>query len=293
LVPLAVFALAACGENETRTETRDLRTFDVQSEPASSTVAETAAPPPPPNVSPSAAPGVAFNYRYDYRLPRDRIARVQEAHAQMCERLGLARCRITGMRYTLQDERHIDATLALALEPSIARQFGREAEGVVTRSDGTLVNMEIGGRDVGTGIARAGRNAAAVRRELAQVQADLDRARLQASTRDRLLAQAEQLRSELRGLEASQEAGREELATTPMVLNYGSGATIPGITGSPLRDALRDSGDNFTFALAALVRLISILLPWLLALGLAVWLTFRVAAWRARRESRLAPTETA
>ena len=47
--------------------------------------------------APTAAPGVAFNYRYAFRLAAPRIAEVQEQHAQMCERLTVARCRITGM----------------------------------------------------------------------------------------------------------------------------------------------------------------------------------------------------
>lgn len=289
---LILLLLAACGQQGTKTSTKDLTVFDVQDEAATESVAVSApGAPPPPDIGPSAAPGVAFNYRYDYRVAAPRISGVQEAHAQMCERLGLARCRITGMRYTVQDERHVDASLSLALEPSIARRFGRETEAAVTRANGALVNMEIGGRDVGTGIARAGRDAAAIRRELAQAERDLDRPGLNASTRERLLTQADQLRRELQALEASQDAGREELATTPMVINYGSGADVPGIAGSPLRDALRDSGDNFTFALAALVRLISILLPWVLTLALAVWLTFRVAAWRQRRDARAAATE--
>lgn len=52
-----------------------------------------------PNVGVTAAPGVAFNYQYAFRLAPTRIAEVQEQHAQMCERLTVARCRITGMFY--------------------------------------------------------------------------------------------------------------------------------------------------------------------------------------------------
>ncbi len=57
-----------------------------------------------PNVRVSAAPGVAFNYRYAFRVPDAKIAAVQEEHAAACETLGLSRCRITGMRYSLIDE---------------------------------------------------------------------------------------------------------------------------------------------------------------------------------------------
>src|SRR5687767_9511642 len=98
--------LAACSQPSDR-QSEDLQTYDSREEPAAMQVA----PPPPmsppapasrdqdaaaeqaggPNISVSAAPGVAFNYRYAFRLPNARIAPAQEAHAAMCEKLGIAR----------------------------------------------------------------------------------------------------------------------------------------------------------------------------------------------------------
>ena len=51
-----------------------------------------------PGVNVTSAPGVAFNYSYAFRLPGNRISQVQEAHAAACEKLGIDKCRITGMR---------------------------------------------------------------------------------------------------------------------------------------------------------------------------------------------------
>lgn len=58
-----------------------------------------------PGIAVTAAPGVAFNYRYGFRLPPRAIAAVQEAHASTCEKLGIARCRITGMDYPVPPRR--------------------------------------------------------------------------------------------------------------------------------------------------------------------------------------------
>lgn len=63
-----------------------------------------------PNINVSSAPGVAFNYRYAFRLPNSRISAAQEAHAAMCEKLGVTRCRITGMRYSVVNERDVSAS---------------------------------------------------------------------------------------------------------------------------------------------------------------------------------------
>jgi len=128
-----------------------------------------------PNVGPTAAPGVAFSYRYAFRLGAARIAQVQERHAAMCERLTVARCRITGMLYRVAGERDIEAMLALKVDPAGARHFGREAAGVVVQAEGMLTESEIGGTDAGAAIQAAGRNLAELEAELARLEARLRR----------------------------------------------------------------------------------------------------------------------
>src|SRR5215218_7464252 len=74
--------------------------------------AESSRAPRPPGVAPTAAPGVAFNYRYAFRLPAENIGRVQEEHAQACEKLGVEHCRITAMNYRDDGDWHVEAQLA-------------------------------------------------------------------------------------------------------------------------------------------------------------------------------------
>ena len=57
-----------------------------------------------PNISPTAAPGVAWRYSYNYQLRDEVISRVQEAHASACEALGTAKCRITGLSYSVGED---------------------------------------------------------------------------------------------------------------------------------------------------------------------------------------------
>ena len=106
-VPLSGLLLVttACGGGGgERRASEDLRTMDVQEARSSDHDMAAPASPPPPGIAPSAAPGVAFNYRYAFRLPGERISAVQEQHAAACEKLGLDRCRITGMRYRLVND---------------------------------------------------------------------------------------------------------------------------------------------------------------------------------------------
>src|SRR5687767_4309148 len=97
LVP--ILALAACGQESRQTSSSDLKTYNAEEAPpmdaqmappsAPSDQAERMAPP---GISVTAAPGVAFNYRYGFSLPAERVSSVQEQHAQLCEKIGIAQC---------------------------------------------------------------------------------------------------------------------------------------------------------------------------------------------------------
>lgn len=228
-----------------------------------------------PQISPTAAPGVAFAYRYGFRLPPGRIAGVQERHAQLCERLGAARCRISGMLYRVVDSQNVEARLELRLDPALARQFGRTGAEMVSRAEGMLVESEISGTDAAGAIRIAGRDISALEGDLARIEARLRPAGR--SARPELDYQAQQLRDRIRDLRADREADRESLATTPMLLQYGAGRLVPAATPAErpaLKDALDRSIGNLLGGLGILLIVLVTLLPWA-AVGLAGW-------WAAR-----------
>ena len=270
---LPVLLLASCGQGGEQSETS---TTDAQAGNMTTSDIVDSASPNGPGVNITAAPGVAFNYRYAFRLPSNRIAGVQERHAQMCEALGLARCRITGMRYRLENERDISAMLELKLDPSIARNFGKSATAVVSKSDGMLVDQEISGVDAGAAITQANSSEAGIRDDIAKIETELRRPGLSNIVRDRLLAEVADLRTQIRSVGATRAADRESLARTPMLFNYGSGSLIPGFDStSPIRDAIGGASANFAGAIAFIVTLLAALLPWVLLLALGLWIARR------------------
>jgi hypothetical protein len=252
---------------------------DEQPSAPQNAVAESAADLAAPAIAPSSAPGVAFNYQYAFRLPNAKIAAVQEEHAQLCEKLGLDRCRITGMRYKLVSNDEVSAMLAFKLDPAIARDFGKQGIAAVTKSDGMLVDSEISGIDAGAEITGSQRASAALRDELAKVEAQLARVGLPASERAELQEQAADLRAQLRRQSETRTAARDSIATTPMVFNYGSGDVIPGFDGaSPVREALRNAVATFGWMFGLIIVAAGALLPWGMLGGLGWWFFRRFRA---------------
>jgi hypothetical protein len=302
ILPIFILVAACSSQPDERLSSEDVRTYDVEESPATQgTVPPPMAPasPPPtvsrdasaaaeqggPNISVTAAPGVAFNYRYAYRLPNARISAAQEAHASMCEKLGITRCRITGMRYSLVNERDVSASLELKLDPAVARSFGKDATKVVTDAEGMLVDQQISGVDAGASIERANRGRAELQDELERVNRELARPGLSSVVRDRLLSEAQSIRARIAALGEQKKADEESLATTPMAFYYGSGKAIPGFDeATPLTDAFTRAGYILLSTIGFLIVAIAALLPWLL-LGAVLY-------WLYRRNRHRLPTTT-
>jgi hypothetical protein len=190
--------------------------------------AQSGAAPSGQGVAPADAASGAFDYRYAYRLPGARINAVQESHAKGCDQLGPARCRITAVRYKVDEQSNVVATLTLRIDPTLARAFGKQASATVTSSGGALISADIAGAD---SIAAAGRGEAV----MAKLRDALDNAEAQGRAKPgdaTITARADRLRTAIATIGELDQGAGSALATTPMILTYASGGSIPGVGAS-------------------------------------------------------------
>lgn len=236
-----------------------------------------------PDIGPAVAPDVAFAYRYGFRLAADRIATVQGQHQQICERLTLARCRITGMTYRAENEEDVEATLAFAVDPAVAGAFGREAVAQVNAADGTVAESNITGEDAGSPLRANQRQRGDLEAELARLETRLRGLDPAAAEKTGLEARAAQLRDQLRALREAGNSQQEALATTPIVFRYGAGRYAPGPAPAPtLGETVQASGEGALAGLLVLLRILIVLAPWTIA-GLLGWWGVRVLRRRLIR----------
>jgi hypothetical protein len=235
-----------------------------------------------PNISPTAAPGVAFNYSYEFSLPDDRIAATQEAHAGACEALGLARCRITGMSYSVDQNEQVTAELDLKLDPLIARQFGKSAQQTVVGNDGKLVRLDIGSSDEGQAIEQATRQKSDVSAQLAQLQQELAKTKPGSDAHANILGQIQALQRQASEQSQTIAASQAALASTPMALHYYGRGGVPGFRGDPVREAWHTFVTTVVWLVGILLQALAVLVPLglLLALFIALWRTRPMRAVR-------------
>jgi hypothetical protein len=228
-----------------------------------------------PDVSPSAAPGVAFNFAYQFSLPDDRISAAQEAHASACENLGLERCRITGMSYTVDQNEQVTASLDLKVDPLIARQFGKSAQEVVVRNDGKLVRLDIGSSDEGQAIERGSQQKSDLSRQIAQLQQELARTKPGSDAHANLLSQLQELQRQSAAQSQAIASSQAALANTPMEFRYYGRGGVPGFRGNPAREAWHTFVATVVTIVGILLEGLAVLVPvcLLLALLIALWRT--------------------
>lgn len=232
-----------------------------------------------PDMDPDAAPGVAFDYRYSFRLEADRVADTQQEHQRLCARYG-PRCRITGMDYRAANDEDVEAMLSFLVDPAIAGQFGRESVRAVTAADGEVTESEVSGTDVGSALKANSGNLAELQAELARVEARLAGRGLREGERERLEGERQALRQQIAELRATAGAQEQALATTPILFRYGSGELAPGpARAATLNEATQRAADNFLGALRLLLILFVTISPWALTAFL-LWAGFRFARRR-------------
>jgi len=266
----AILIMTGCSQPVER-DASDLKTYDVE-ETASDTAGRA-----PPGIVPTAAPGVAFAYHYGFRMADTAISGAQEAHAAACEKLGLARCRITGMTYELDDRDRVEGTLAIAIDPLLARAFGRDAIATVEKQDGKLRFARITGEDQNPVLDDAARREGSANRTIVQLEADLAKARNE-NERVQIREQIRQLRAEIQAAQSTTADSEAKIRRTPMTFEYyGGSVSGRGFAGeNPVADAWYLFIDSVATMVSLALKALAILLPW------AVLLLLIVLALRSR-----------
>lgn len=245
-----------------------------------------------PDIDPGSAPGVAFDYRYSFRLEADRVAEMQREHQQLCASYG-PRCQVTGVDYRAANEEDVEAMLSFVVDPAIAAQFGRESVRAVTAADGELTESAVNGTDVGTSLKANNGELDELQAELERVEARLAQRNIRWAERVRLDEQRQSLRQQIAALSATTGEQEHALATTPILFRYGSGALAPGPARGPtIGEATTRAADNFLSALKFLFIAFVTISPWALT-GLLLWAGFRAARkrWPGKPAPEAAPAD--
>ena len=309
--------ITACSESSDQEVLERVTTVDVEAAPAPDYApTDIAIAPPPPTVPNSpreeaaeiAGPGttsipggdipvgslpqIAYRYAMGFRLESDAIKPLQNRHADMCEALGVNRCRIISMRQAEQEGDYSYGSLQIAVASSIARDFSKELEESSGSVKAELISSSIDGEDLSKQI---------VDTEARLRSRELLRDRLMDVLRSRRGTVAELVEAERSVAQVNQEIDqarswltemRGRVAFSQMSITYEAGAPEAVDQGGGFSGPIYSAWSSLGAILGSMIAFLMLALTVLVPLGLVGFGIYRFARWFGETFRNEAPADT-
>lgn len=224
---------------------------------------------------PISVPQVAYSFTLGYRLPAAAIAGAQQAHLDLCNRLG-PRCQLVAMQRASGDDGVQSAHLKLRVASAIAQQVSASLTAAVGKAGGRAVDTQITAEDVSKDIvdtdARLRQREILVSRLTEMLRGrqgkvgELVEAERSVAQAQQELDQAKGWLGELRGRVAYSDFS---ISYTPITAPVAA-PTRQGFLGQ-LGDAVAQSGAAVADTARTLLLLVIYLAPWALIAALALF----------------------
>lgn len=224
-------------------------------------------------VVPADAPMLAYEYSYALEAPARGIRGLISGHEKACADAGPRRCQVTSSSIQGMGDDRQQATLQLRATPAWLKTFRESLAADAKAAGGKVVSSSVDSEDLS--------------RQIVDTEARL---RAMTTLRDRLLAllasrpgelsDLVEIERELARVQGEIDSTQSQLAVmrgrvemSVLTIQYVSTGTVaPDGVWSPLVGAFTDFIGIVAFTLAAMIRLIAWLAPWLLVGAGVVWL---------------------
>jgi hypothetical protein len=237
---------------------------------------------------------LAYAYGMNLELPGDRLIGVMDGHAAACRSAGLRVCQLVASGHQGDALDTLHGSLSLRAEPQWLQRFmksvQRDALGAAGRVTAQRTTTEDLTREIVDTEATL-RAKRALRDRLQQLLATRPGSLADLLGVERELARVQ---GEIDSTDSNLAAMRTRVTMSALTIEYGSSARgVAGGTFEPLRLALGGFIVAAVDSSATLVTVIGALLPWVVAVVLAVWFLLRLRRRRrARRATNLEPPTT-
>lgn len=287
-IVLAAVALAGC---QKKADTGGDQVLALRAPPK----ATAAKPAPPQTTAPQTAaaqpanlPMLAYSYDYGIRAPAKALRALAAGHEQACTLAGPALCQVVGATSLEAERDDLQGELEIKAAPAWLKAFRDRLESDAEAAGGQVVSAQVTSEDLA--------------RQVVDTEAAI---RAKTTLRDRLqallathqgkmsdLLEVEQKLAEVQGeLDATQSelaAMKERVATSDLKIHYRTRGGF-GSRGAwaPLDDAFHGVAGALAETLAAMLFVVTFVLPWAIAGGAIFW-----AVRRLRRRSPPKPPRT-
>ena len=231
--------------------------------------------------------GIYLAYRYGYGLvmPSTAVKSTADKHMQICRDAGPSKCQITGSNANNYSDEDIRANLSLRAEPKWLESFVADMKTDIAEVKGRVESENTAVEDLTRAILDTDARLKAKRTLRTRLEALL--ATRDAKLPDLLTLERElaRVQGEIESATANLKALRARVSMSVVTINYSSErAAISRSSLSPIGEALKDFVGILSASLAAFIRMLAVILPWLFLLIPGFYLSRKL--WRKRREKK-------
>lgn len=230
---------------------------------------------------------IAYSHSIGMRLPVAAIEPTLQGHIDACNKAGPSVCMVTNSWMNAYSEDEASASLYLRATPDWIEQFLSGVEAEAEAAKGEVTNRQTTAEDLTVSIIDTDARLKAqqtLQARLEQLLAERPGKLGELLETERELAR---VNGEIDSLKSTLAALRQRVDMSQLSISYETKRN-PVSQGAlqPLSDAFEDFFYNLSSALAAVITAFAVGLPWLLLLGVFLWLWLKLIWPRIRRKKK-------
>lgn len=236
---------------------------------------------------PAAEQYIAYSHNLGLTLPKGGVEPMMAAHTEACRAAGTSTCIVINSNVYSQEEDYASGNLSIRATPDWIDNFMGLVEGDAEKAGGEITQRSTRAEDLTRQIIDTGARLDAQKTLRGRLLNLLER-------RDGELGELLQIERELarvtgdiESIEAQLKTLRLRVSMSSLDLNYQT--KVPAFSGSrenPLGEAFGDFFYNLSGAIAAVITAFAVGLPWVLLLGVFLWIWLKLIWPRLRGKKK-------
>nr|WP_233356045.1 DUF4349 domain-containing protein [Henriciella aquimarina] len=243
-----------------------------------------------PDAEPGAEQYIAYSHSLGLRLPKGEVDAMMKAHVEACRSAGTSICIVINSNVYNANEDYMSGNLSLRAKPDWIETFLGAIDEATEEAGGEITSRSTRAEDLTRQIIDTDSRLDAQRTLRTRLEGLLERR--DGTLGDLLSIERELARvtGEIESIEAQLKALRLRVSMSSLDISYET--KVPPFSGSrsnPLGEALGDFFYNLSAAIASVITAFAVGLPWLILIGIFLWIWLKLIWPRIRRRK---PSQT-
>ncbi len=239
--------------------------------------AEPSPAPDRPDVEPGAQQYIAYSHSLGLRLPKGSVEPMLQGHVEDCRTAGTETCIVINSNVYNSNEDYVSGNVSIRATPDWIETFLGDVEAETEAADGEITSRSTRAEDLTRSIIDTGARLDAQRTLRSRLEGLLERR--DGTLGDLLQIERELARviGEIESTEAQLRALRLRVSMSSLDVSYET--KVPAFSGSrsnPLGEAIGDFFYNLSSAIAAVITAFAVGLPWLVLIGIFLWIWLKL-----------------